>query len=98
MVECGSVVVFGRSLLCVCVCYRTKPLRTENMCVYPYWEEKGGRWNGGGGICPRMVNRLAIKGKSMAAANVGVRRGGDGVDSCVQVGVIDKTLGGLVFV
>ena len=32
----------------------------------------------------------------LAAAKVGVRCGGDGVDSCVQVGV--KTLGGLVFV
>ena len=40
-----------------------------------------------------MVDGLAIKGKSLA--NVGVRCRGDGVDSCVQVGV--KTLGGFFF-
>ena len=53
----------------------------------------------GGGACAlvRMVNGLAVMGKSWPRPKVGVRCGGDhGVDSCVQVGV--KTLGGLVFV
>ena len=69
--------------MCVCV------------CMYPYWEERGGKWNGGGwggeGMCPSMVNGLAVMGKSWPRPKLacGVI-GGDGVDSCVQVGA--KTL------
>ena len=75
----SSVVVFS---VCVCVC----------VCVRPYWKEVSGKWNrwGGGLICPSIVDGLAITGKSLAAANAGVRCMGDGVDSCVQVG--GKTL------
>ena len=36
--------------MCVCV------------CVYPYWEEKGGKCNGGG-MCLSMVNGLTMMGK-----------------------------------
>ena len=84
MVECGSVDVFGRSLVCVCV-YRIGKESVES-----------GMGGGVGGTCPSMVNELGKKGKSLAAANVGVRCRGDGVDSCVQVGV--KPPGGLGFV
>ena len=91
MAKYGNVV--GRSLLCV--------------WAYPYWEERGGTLNvcvcvcmcvcvGAGGGFSSLMDGMAVKGKSMAAANVGVRWRGKGVDSCLQVGV--KTLGGLMCV
>ena len=78
VVVCVCVCVCVCMYLCACVCAR----------VYTYREERGEQWHGGrGGICPSTVDRLAIKGRGLAATNVGVRCGGDGVVSFVQVGV-----------
>ena len=70
-------------VLCVCVCVCVR------VCVCACTRIGKKRIESG-------MGGIGGNGKELAAAKVGVRCGGDGVDSCVQVGV--KTLGGLVCV